>query len=95
MPSEDTVEEVKRMSLTADGKSAVFDIPSKFAQVSRESGCASLHCSCVRGSNQAHSTSNYRRRQGDCLWMFPQGCFYYLALFCCACGSNEPPAGCI
>lgn len=34
MPSEDTVEEVKRMSLTADGKSAVFDVPSKLAQVS-------------------------------------------------------------
>ena len=33
MPSEDTVEEVKRMSLTADGKSAVFDVPSKLAQV--------------------------------------------------------------
>ena len=38
MPSEDTVEEVKRMSLTADGKSAVFDVPSKLAQVSREPG---------------------------------------------------------
>ena len=33
MPSEATVEEVKRMSLTADGKSAVFDVPSKLAQV--------------------------------------------------------------
>ena len=33
MPSEDTVEEVKRMSLTADGKSAVFDVPTKLAQV--------------------------------------------------------------
>ena len=33
MPSEETVEEVKRMSLTADGKSAVFDVPSKLAQV--------------------------------------------------------------
>lgn len=26
------------MSLTADGKSAVFDVPSKLAQVSREPG---------------------------------------------------------
>ena len=33
MPSEATVEEVKRMSLTADGKSAVFDVPTKLAQV--------------------------------------------------------------
>lgn len=38
MPSEATVEEVKRMSLTADGKSAVFDVPSKLAQVR----CAAL-----------------------------------------------------
>ena len=38
IPSEATVEEVKRMSLTADGKSAVFDVPSKLAQVC----CATL-----------------------------------------------------
>ena len=29
-----TVEEVKRMSLTADNRSAVFDVPSKLAKVS-------------------------------------------------------------
>jgi len=42
MPSEDTVEEVKRMSLTADGKSAVFDVPSKLAQVACSS-CIHIH----------------------------------------------------
>ncbi len=42
MPSEDTVEEVKRMSLTADGKSAVFDVPSKLAQVAF-SYCIHIH----------------------------------------------------
>ena len=42
MPSEDTVEEVKRMSLTADGKSAVFDVPSKLAQVAC-SLCIHIH----------------------------------------------------
>jgi hypothetical protein len=48
MPSEDTVEEVKRMSLTADGKSAVFDVPSKLAQVDC-SLCIHIHpfmCVC-------------------------------------------------
>ena len=53
MPSEATVEEVKRMSLTADGKSAVFDVPSKLAQVrcavlcyafAAVGRCASLQC---------------------------------------------------
>ena len=43
MPSEATVEEVKRMSLTADGKSAVFDVPSKLAQVR----CTALLCAGV------------------------------------------------
>ena len=43
VPSEATVEEVKRMSLTADGKSAVFDVPSKLAQVRQaELSCAVL-----------------------------------------------------
>ena len=45
MPSEDTVEEVKRMSLTSDGRSAVFDVPSKLAQVGCQSESA-LHCPC-------------------------------------------------
>ena len=44
MPSEATVEEVKRMSLTADGKSAIFDVPSKLAQVCPALPCPALPC---------------------------------------------------
>ena len=36
---EETVEEVKRMSLTQDGTRAVFDVPSKLVQVGPAAPC--------------------------------------------------------
>ena len=33
---EETVNEVKRMTLTADGQGAVFDVPTNLAQVRNE-----------------------------------------------------------
>jgi hypothetical protein len=44
IPSEDTLNEVKRMTLTADGKGAVFDVPTNLAKVRLRPAPASLCC---------------------------------------------------
>ena len=57
---DEVVEEVKRLSLTADGKSAIFDVPSQHVKVRADAALHLQWCMCSQRLQQFEANREQR-----------------------------------